>query len=72
MQFGILGVLVTAGEYSTGMVRSTLAAVPRRLPALWSKAAVFGLITWVLGTLGVFAAVAFVSSTLSGTDAALG
>lgn len=28
LALGVLGVLVTAGEYSTGMIRSTLAAVP--------------------------------------------
>jgi len=39
--FGVLGVLVTAGEYSTGMIRSSLTAVPRRLPVLWGKLAVF-------------------------------
>src|SRR5215468_11379044 len=39
--FGVLGVLVTGGEYSTGMIRSSLTAVPRRLPVLWGKAAVF-------------------------------
>ncbi|MEU5686788.1 ABC transporter permease [Streptomyces venezuelae] len=37
----VLGILVTAGEYSTGMIRSSLAAVPRRAPVLWSKAGVF-------------------------------
>jgi len=39
--FGVLGVLVTGGEYSTGMIRSSLTAVPRRLPVLWGKVAVF-------------------------------
>src|SRR6516164_2945712 len=39
--FGVLGVLVTSGEYSTGMIRSSLTAVPRRLPVLWGKLAVF-------------------------------
>jgi ABC-type transport system involved in multi-copper enzyme maturation permease subunit len=39
--FGVLGVLVTSGEYSTGMIRASLAAVPRRLPVLWGKLAVF-------------------------------
>jgi ABC-2 type transport system permease protein len=39
--FGVLGVLLTGGEYSTGMIRSSLTAVPRRLPVLWGKAAVF-------------------------------
>ena len=39
--FGVLGVLVTSGEYSTGMIRSSLTAVPRRLPVLWGKLAMF-------------------------------
>jgi len=33
----VLGVLVISGEYSTGMIRSTLAAVPSRLPVLVAK-----------------------------------
>jgi len=36
----VLGVLIITGEYSTGMIRSTFTAVPRRLPALWAKAGV--------------------------------
>jgi hypothetical protein len=38
---GVLGVLAMSGEHATGMIRATLAAVPRRLPVLWAKAAVF-------------------------------
>ncbi|MER5178296.1 ABC transporter permease [Streptomyces sp. NPDC002896] len=53
---GVLGVLMSAGEYSTGMIRSTLAAVPRRLPVLWSKSAVFGATAFVLTTIGALAA----------------
>ncbi|CBG75557.1 MULTISPECIES: ABC transporter permease [Streptomyces] len=53
---GVLGVLLSAGEYSTGMIRSTLAAVPRRLPVLWSKSAVIGVIALVLTTVGALAA----------------
>jgi len=37
---GVLGVLLITSEYATGLIRTTLAAVPRRLPALWGKAAV--------------------------------
>jgi ABC-2 type transport system permease protein len=44
---GVLGVLFVSGEYSTGMIRSTLAAVPRRLPVLAAKALVYGLVTLV-------------------------
>lgn len=35
--FCTLAVLVIAGEYGTGQIRSTLAAVPTRLPALGAK-----------------------------------
>ncbi|MFI1538312.1 ABC transporter permease [Streptomyces anandii] len=72
LALGVLGVLVTAGEYSTGVIRSTMAAVPRRLPVLWSKAAVFGTVALVLGTAGAFVAFVFGSRILSGTPAALG
>ncbi|MGW3071637.1 ABC transporter permease [Kitasatospora sp. NPDC001132] len=71
LALGVLGVLVAAGEYSTGMIRSTLAAVPRRLPVLWSKAAVYGLIALVLGTVGVFAVFGADSGVLSGTRVAM-
>ena len=30
-----------SGEYGTGMIRSSLTVVPRRLPVLWAKLAVF-------------------------------
>src|SRR5665811_147746 len=49
----VLGVLVITGEYSTGMIRSTLAAVPRRLPALWAKGAVLAVSIFVLSTVAV-------------------
>jgi len=39
---GVLGVLLITSEYATGLIRTTLAAVPRRLPALWGKATVLG------------------------------
>ncbi|MEV6485849.1 ABC transporter permease [Streptomyces sp. NPDC051576] len=71
LALGVLGVLVTAGEYSTGMIRSTLAAVPRRLPVLWSKAAVFGVVALGVSLVGVFVAFPIVSGIVSGTPAAL-
>jgi ABC-type transport system involved in multi-copper enzyme maturation permease subunit len=48
LAIGVLGVLVITGEYSTGMIRSSLMAVPRRLPVLWAKLAVFCSVTFVL------------------------
>ncbi len=71
LALGVLGVLIAAGEYSTGMIRSTLAAVPRRLPVLWAKAVVYGAVALVLATAGVFVAFLFGSGILSGTKAAL-
>ncbi len=71
LALGVLGVLVTAGEYSTGMIRSTLVAVPRRLPVLWSKSAVFGVVTLVVGTAGAVVTFLITSGIVSGTPAAL-
>jgi ABC-2 type transport system permease protein len=45
---GVLGVLVITGEYTTGMIRSSMMAVPRRLPVLWAKLAVYAVVTFVL------------------------
>jgi ABC-2 type transport system permease protein len=50
----VLGVLVISGEYSTGMIKSTLAAVPTRLPVLWAKALVLFVGTTVVGLITVF------------------
>ncbi|MEU5347755.1 ABC transporter permease [Streptomyces sp. NPDC020766] len=65
---GVLGVLVTAGEYSTGMIRSTMTAVPRRLPVLWSKAAVLGTVAFVLILATNFVTFTLAQAFLSGTD----
>jgi ABC-2 type transport system permease protein len=46
----ILGVLVVGTEYSTGMMRVTLAAVPRRTSVLAAKA---GLVVAIVGAVGV-------------------
>jgi ABC-type transport system involved in multi-copper enzyme maturation permease subunit len=45
---GVLGVLVITGEYSTGMIRSSLMAVPHRLLVLWGKLIVFAAVTFAL------------------------
>ncbi|WP_371528429.1 ABC transporter permease [Streptomyces sp. NBC_01283] len=68
VSIAVLAILITAGEYSTGMVRATMTAVPRRLPVLWSKAAVFT--TVALGTLLVTNYLAFplAQMFLGGTD----
>jgi ABC-2 type transport system permease protein len=48
LSVGVLGVLVISGEYSTGMIRSTFCAVPKRLPVLWAKVAVFAAVTFAV------------------------
>jgi ABC-2 type transport system permease protein len=50
----VLGVLVITSEYSTGMVRASLLAVPRRLPMLAAKAVVFSVLVFVVGELVAF------------------
>ena len=47
LAIGVLGVLLIASEYSGGMIRATLAAVPKRLPVLWAKLVVFVTATFV-------------------------
>lgn len=56
LAIGVLGVLLISGEYATGMIRATFAAVPTRLPVLWAKAAVFATVTLVLMVPSVLAA----------------
>jgi hypothetical protein len=56
LAFGVLGVLVVTGEYATGMVRSSLMAVPRRLPVLGAKLVVFSVCTFVLSIVSAFVA----------------
>jgi ABC-type transport system involved in multi-copper enzyme maturation permease subunit len=48
LAIGVLGVLIITGEYTTGMIRSSLMAVPRRLPVLWAKLAVYAVVSFVL------------------------
>jgi ABC-2 type transport system permease protein len=50
----VLGAMVITTEYSTGVVRASLLAVPRRIPMLLAKAAVFGGIVLVLSEIVCF------------------
>jgi ABC-2 type transport system permease protein len=60
VQFGqltviVLGVLVISSEYSTGAIRASLLAVPRRLPMLAAKGTVFAAVVLVVGEVVMFA-----------------
>ncbi|WFE53274.1 ABC transporter permease [Micromonospora sp. WMMD1155] len=65
LSVGVLGALLGASEYTTGMIRATLTAVPRRLPVLWSKSLVAGSAAFVTMTAGAFAAFAAGSAVLN-------
>ena len=45
----VLGVLAISGEYSTGMIRSSITATPKRLPMLAAKALVIFVCTFIVG-----------------------
>ncbi|MFF8280286.1 ABC transporter permease [Streptomyces lateritius] len=66
----VLGILVTAGEYATGMIRASMTAVPRRLPVLGAKAAVFTAVAFAVSF--VTALITFLTAQIffSGTDQA--
>ncbi|MGW5432303.1 ABC transporter permease [Streptomyces sp. NPDC004059] len=52
----VFGVLVVSNEYSTGMIRASLAAVPQRATFLFGKIAVAGALALVVGMATSFAA----------------
>jgi hypothetical protein len=56
LAIGVLGVLFVTGEYSTGMIRATLSAVPKRVPVWAAKIAVFALITFAITLVAAFIA----------------
>ncbi len=69
-QFGmvtvaVLGALLITGEYSTGMARSTFAAVPTRLPVLWAKAIALTVVTAVTSVLSLVVATLVAAPWLS-------
>ncbi|MEA2589607.1 MAG: type transport system permease protein [Actinomycetota bacterium] len=66
LAIGVLGVLVITAEYTTGSIRSTLAAVPQRATVLAAKAAVFSAVTATVGIAASFGAFFVGQAILSG------
>ncbi len=62
----VLGVLIISDEYTTGMIRSTLTAAPRRLPAYGAKALVLAASTFVIGLVSIGATMLVTLPILSG------
>jgi ABC-type transport system involved in multi-copper enzyme maturation permease subunit len=56
LAIGVLGVLLISSEYTTGMIRSTLAAVPQRRTVLAAKALVFTVVTLIVSEIACFIA----------------
>jgi hypothetical protein len=48
LAIAVLGVLMITGEYTTGMIRSTMMAVPKRLPVLWAKLGLYAVVSFAL------------------------
>ena len=53
LTIAVLGVLLITGEYSTGMIRSTLAAVPTRVPVLIAKAVALVAVTVLVASTSI-------------------
>jgi ABC-2 type transport system permease protein len=62
----VLGVLVISGEFSTGMIRSSFAAVPRRYPVLLAKTLVLFVVSFVVGIIASAASWAIAVPLLNG------
>ena len=67
----ILGVLAFTSEFSTGLIRMTLVAVPRRRTVLAAKAAVVGAIALLAGELLAFASFFLAQAVLTGRHGGL-
>jgi ABC-type transport system involved in multi-copper enzyme maturation permease subunit len=67
LAIGVLGVLLISGEYSTGMIRASIAAVPARVPILVAKAIVFA-VTVFFTTLPVLFAAFFIGQAIFGKE----
>jgi ABC-2 type transport system permease protein len=67
LAIGVLGILVISAEYSTGTIRATFSAEPRRPLVLVAKVAVFGIVTLIVGEIVSFVAFFLGQRILSGT-----
>jgi ABC-type transport system involved in multi-copper enzyme maturation permease subunit len=66
LAIGVLGILVISAEYSTGTIRATFSAEPRRPLVLVAKVAAFGIVTLIVGEIVSFVAFFLGQRILSG------
>ena len=64
LAIAVLGALLITTEYSTGVIRASLLAVPKRTPMLAAKAVIFAVLILVLGEIISFSAFFIGSSIL--------
>lgn len=64
LAIAVLGALLITTEYSTGVIRASLLAVPKRTPMLAAKAVIFAVLILVLGEITSFGAFFIGSSIL--------
>ncbi|HEX4539471.1 MAG TPA: hypothetical protein VH112_04435 [Acidimicrobiales bacterium] len=69
---GVLGALVMSSEYGTGLIRSTLAAVPNRRLVLGAKAAVLAGVVLLVGEIVSFSSFFLGQAILSGSAPSAG
>lgn len=67
----VFGVLAITNEYSSGMIRATLAATPRRLRTLWAKLIVVTVTTVLISVLGLALAWLVTLPVLNSNDMAV-
>ncbi len=66
LAIGVLAVLLVSSEYTTGTIRTTFSAVPRRPVVLVAKALLFTMVAFVVGEIISFAAFLLGQHILSG------
>ena len=62
---GVLGAVIGSREFASGLIRTTLAAVPKRLPVLWAKVSALTLAVLPVAAAGVIAAFSIGMAILS-------
>lgn len=67
----VLGVLAVTGEYSTGTIKASLAAVPKRSTLVWGKALAVGSITLVVTLVSTVSAFFAAKAVLSTDDTSI-
>jgi ABC-2 type transport system permease protein len=65
---GSLAVMLISSEFGTGMIRSTMTAVPGRVPAVTAKALLIAIIAYLVGTASAFITYFAIQPVLTAQD----